>query len=99
MKTSIKYLDIMAVIKDKINETTIAEHDSDKTQAIANQFQNVINVATDTLSDRITHLNQQVPLLAPRTVPNGKQRTYILIIEEVNDEDLHEEQQEDHITL
>ncbi|KAA6366314.1 MAG: hypothetical protein EZS28_038159 [Streblomastix strix] len=99
MKTSIKYLDIVTDIMDKINETTIAEHDADKTQAITDQFHNVIDVVTDTLSDRITHLNQQVRQLAPRAVPNGKEKAYILIVEEVNEDELHEEQQEDHITI
>ncbi|KAA6390291.1 MAG: hypothetical protein EZS28_014183 [Streblomastix strix] len=60
MKISIKYLDIVIDIMDKINETTIAQHHADKTQAIADQFNNVINVVTDTLSDRITDLNQQI---------------------------------------
>jgi hypothetical protein len=30
MQTSIKYLDIVTEIMDKINETTIAEHETDK---------------------------------------------------------------------
>ncbi|KAA6384161.1 MAG: hypothetical protein EZS28_020313 [Streblomastix strix] len=84
---------------DKINETVIAEHDADKTQAIADQFHYVINTVTDTLSDRITDLNQQVRQLAPRAVPNGKERTYILIVEEVNEDEQLEEQQEDQITI
>ncbi|KAA6378297.1 MAG: hypothetical protein EZS28_026176 [Streblomastix strix] len=99
MKTSIKYLDIVIDIMDKINETTIAEHEADKTQAIADQFHIVINTVTDTLSDRITELNQQVRQLAPRAVPNGKERTYILIVEEINEDEQLEEQQEDHITI
>ncbi|KAA6364890.1 MAG: hypothetical protein EZS28_039583 [Streblomastix strix] len=99
MKTSIKYLDIVTDIMDKINETVIAEHDADKTQAIADQFHYVINTVTDTLSDRFTDLNQQVRQLAPRAVPNGKERTYILIVEEVNEDEQLEEQQEDHITI
>ncbi|KAA6392081.1 MAG: hypothetical protein EZS28_012390 [Streblomastix strix] len=99
MKTSIKYLDIVTDIMDKINETTIAEHEADKTQAIADQFHSVINIVTDTLSDRITDLNQQVRQLVPRAVPNCKERTYILLIEEVNEDEQLEEQQEDHITI
>ncbi|KAA6376457.1 MAG: hypothetical protein EZS28_028017 [Streblomastix strix] len=94
-----RYAVIVRKIMDKINETTIAEHDADKTQAIAGQFHNVINVVTDTLSDRITELNQQVRQLAPRAVPNGKEKTYILIVEEVNEDEQHEEQQEDQITI
>ncbi|KAA6365537.1 MAG: hypothetical protein EZS28_038936 [Streblomastix strix] len=54
---------------------------------------------TDTLSDRITDLNQQVRQLVPRAVPNGKERTYILIVEEVNEDEQLEDQQEDHITI
>ncbi|KAA6397025.1 MAG: hypothetical protein EZS28_007443 [Streblomastix strix] len=84
---------------DKINETVIAEHETDKTQAIADQFHYVINTVTDTLSDRITDLNQQVRQLAPRAVPNGKERTYILIVEEVNEDEQLEDQQEDHIII
>ncbi|KAA6371573.1 MAG: hypothetical protein EZS28_032902 [Streblomastix strix] len=99
MKTSIKYLDIVTDIMDKINETTIAEHDADKTQAITDQFHYVINTVTDTLSDRITDLNQQVRQLAPRAVLNGKERTYILIVEEVNEDEQLEEQQEDQMTI
>ncbi|KAA6378096.1 MAG: hypothetical protein EZS28_026378 [Streblomastix strix] len=99
MKTSIKYLNIVTDIMDKNNETTIAEHDADKTQAIADQFHNVINVVTDTLSDRITDLNQLIRQLAPRAVPNGKEKTYILIVEEVNEDEQHEEQQKDQITI
>ncbi|KAA6357787.1 MAG: hypothetical protein EZS28_046686 [Streblomastix strix] len=99
MKTSIKYLDIVTDIMDKINEMVIAEHDADKTQAIADQFHCVINTVTDTLSDRITDLNQQVRQLAPRAVPNGKERTYILIVEDVNEDEQLEDQQEDHITI
>ncbi|KAA6375027.1 MAG: hypothetical protein EZS28_029447 [Streblomastix strix] len=37
--------------------------------------------------------------IVPRAVPNGKERTYILIVEEVNEYEQHEEQQEDHITI
>ncbi|KAA6363091.1 MAG: hypothetical protein EZS28_041383 [Streblomastix strix] len=84
---------------DKINETTITEHDANKTQAIADQFHNIINVVTDTLSDRITELNQYVRQLAPRAVPNGKERTYILIVKEVNEDEQLDEQQEDLITI
>ncbi|KAA6375746.1 MAG: hypothetical protein EZS28_028728 [Streblomastix strix] len=84
---------------DKINETTIAEHEADKTQVITDQFHSVINTVTDTLSDRITELNQQVRQLVPRAVPNGKQRTYILVVEEVNEDEQLEEQQEGHITI
>ncbi|KAA6354783.1 MAG: hypothetical protein EZS28_049690 [Streblomastix strix] len=54
---------------DKINETTIAEHEADKTQAIADQFHSVINTVTDTLSNRITELNSDVKSLIPRAVP------------------------------
>ncbi|KAA6362086.1 MAG: hypothetical protein EZS28_042387 [Streblomastix strix] len=99
IKSSVKYLHHVTTIMDKINETTIAEHEADKTQAIADQFHSVINTVTDTLSDRITDLNQQVRQLAPRAVPNGKERTYILIVEEVNEDEQLEEQQEDHITI
>ncbi|KAA6399671.1 MAG: hypothetical protein EZS28_004804 [Streblomastix strix] len=99
MKTSIKYLDIVTDIMDKINETVIAEHEADKTQAIADQFHIVINTITDTLSDRITDLNQQIRQLAPRAVPNGKERTNILIVEEVNEDEQLEDQQEDQITI
>ncbi|KAA6369521.1 MAG: hypothetical protein EZS28_034953 [Streblomastix strix] len=99
MKTSVKYLDIVTDIMDKINETTIAEHEADKTQAIADQFHNVINVVTDTLSDIITELNQQVRQLVPRAVPNDKQRTYILMVEVVNEYEQLEEQQVYHITI
>ncbi|KAA6341374.1 MAG: hypothetical protein EZS28_052464 [Streblomastix strix] len=94
-----KYAVTVRKIMDKINETVIAEHEADKTQAIADQFHSVINTVTDTLSDRITDLNQQVRQLAPRAVPNGKERTYILIVEEVNEDEQLEEQQEDHITI
>ncbi|KAA6370361.1 MAG: hypothetical protein EZS28_034111 [Streblomastix strix] len=99
IKSSVKYLHHVTTIMDKINETTIAEHETDKTQAIADQFHYVINTLTDTLSDRITDLNQQVRQLAPRAVPNGKERTYILIVEEVNEDEQLEDQQEDHITI
>ncbi|KAA6360350.1 MAG: hypothetical protein EZS28_044123 [Streblomastix strix] len=94
-----KYASTVGEIMDKINETVIAEHEADKTQAIADQFHYVINTVTDTLSDRITDLNQQVRQLVPRAVPNGKERTYILIVEEVNEDEQLEEQQEDHITI
>ncbi|KAA6361698.1 MAG: hypothetical protein EZS28_042775 [Streblomastix strix] len=94
-----KYAVTVRKIMDKINETTIAEHDADKTQAIADQFHYLINTVTDTLSDRITDLNQQVRQLVPRAVPNGKERTYILIVEEVNEDEQLEEQQEDQITI
>ncbi|KAA6398615.1 MAG: hypothetical protein EZS28_005860 [Streblomastix strix] len=94
-----KYATIVGEIMDKINETTIAEHEADKTQAIADQFHSVINTVTDILSDRITKLNQQVRQLAPRAVPNGKERTYILIVEEVNEDEQLEEQLEDQITI
>ncbi|KAA6380838.1 MAG: hypothetical protein EZS28_023634 [Streblomastix strix] len=87
------------MIIDKINETTIAEHEADKTQAIADQFHIVINSVIDTLSDRITELNQQVRQLVPRAVPNDKEKTYILKVEEVNEDEQLEEQQEDHITI
>ncbi|KAA6356585.1 MAG: hypothetical protein EZS28_047888 [Streblomastix strix] len=70
-----KYAVTVRKIMDKINETVIAEHEADKTQAVADQFHIVINTVTDTLSDRITDLNQQVRQLAPRAVPNGKERT------------------------
>ncbi|KAA6372528.1 MAG: hypothetical protein EZS28_031944 [Streblomastix strix] len=94
-----KYAVTVRKIMDKINETTIAEHEADKTQAITDQFHSVINTVTDTLSDRITELNQQVRQLVPRAVPNGKERTYILTVEEVNEDEQLEEQQEDHITI
>ncbi|KAA6359622.1 MAG: hypothetical protein EZS28_044851, partial [Streblomastix strix] len=70
-----KYAVPVRKIMDKINETTIAEHEADKTQAIADQQ------------------------LAPRAVPNGKERTYILIVEEVNEDEQLEDQQEDHIII
>ncbi|KAA6402910.1 MAG: hypothetical protein EZS28_001572 [Streblomastix strix] len=73
-------------------------YDSDKTQAITDQLHSVINTVTDTLSDRITELNNKVHQLAPRVVPNGKEITYILIVEEINEDEQLEEQQEDHIT-
>ncbi|KAA6388739.1 MAG: hypothetical protein EZS28_015737 [Streblomastix strix] len=94
-----KYAVTIRKITDKINETTIAEHEADKTQAITDQFYSVINTVNDTLSDRITELNNEVRQLAPRAVPNGKERTYILIVEEVNEDEQLEEQQEDHITI
>ncbi|KAA6355175.1 MAG: hypothetical protein EZS28_049298 [Streblomastix strix] len=84
MKTSIKYLDIVTDIMDKINETTIAEHEADKTQAIEDQFHNVMNTVTDTLSNRITELNADVHSLIPRAVPKGKQRNYILVVEQIH---------------
>ncbi|KAA6388127.1 MAG: hypothetical protein EZS28_016346 [Streblomastix strix] len=84
---------------DKISETTIAEHEADKMQAIKDQFYSVRNTVTDTLSDRITDLNQQVRQLVPRAVPNGKERIYILIVEQINEDEQLEEQQEDHITI
>ncbi|KAA6377684.1 MAG: hypothetical protein EZS28_026791 [Streblomastix strix] len=99
MKACVNYLHQVTKIMDKINETVIAEHDADKTQAIADQFHIVINTVTDTLSDRITDLNQQVRQLAPRAVPNGKGRTYILIVEKINEDEQLEEYQEDHITI
>ncbi|KAA6362801.1 MAG: hypothetical protein EZS28_041673 [Streblomastix strix] len=99
MKACVNYLHQVTKIMDKINETVIAEHDADKTQATADQFHIVINTVTDSLSDRITDLNQQVRQLAPRAVPNGKGRTYILIVEEINEDEQLEDQQEDHITI
>ncbi|KAA6333575.1 MAG: hypothetical protein EZS28_053155 [Streblomastix strix] len=99
MKACVNYLHQVTKIMDKINETTIAEHEADKTQAVADQFHIVINTVTDTLSDRITDLNQQVRQLVPRAVPNGKERTYILIVEEVNEDEQLDDQQEDHITI
>ncbi|KAA6313053.1 MAG: hypothetical protein EZS28_055820, partial [Streblomastix strix] len=96
---SSKYAVTVRKIMDKINETVIAEHEADKTQAIADQFHYVINIVTDTLSDRITDLNQYVRQLVPRAVPNGKERTYILIVQEVNEDEQLEDQQEDHITI
>ncbi|KAA6367597.1 MAG: hypothetical protein EZS28_036875 [Streblomastix strix] len=56
---------------DKINETTIAEHEADKTQAIADQFHSVMNTVTDTLSNRITELNNEKQSLIPRAVPKA----------------------------
>ncbi|KAA6404427.1 MAG: hypothetical protein EZS28_000048 [Streblomastix strix] len=94
-----KYVSTVGETMDKINETVIAKHDADKTQAIADQYHSVINTVTDTLSDRITELNQKYRQVAPRAVPNGKERTYILIVEEINEDEQHEEQQEDHITI
>ncbi|KAA6375156.1 MAG: hypothetical protein EZS28_029317 [Streblomastix strix] len=94
-----KYAVTVRKIMDKINETTIAEHEADKTQAITDQFQSVINTVTDTLSNRITELNQQVRQIAPRAVPYGNERTYILIVEEINEDEQLEQQQEDYITI
>ncbi|KAA6395891.1 MAG: hypothetical protein EZS28_008579 [Streblomastix strix] len=94
-----KYASTVGEIKDKINETVIAEHDADKTQAIADQFHYVIITVTDKLSDRITEFNLKFRQLAPRAVPNGKERTQILIVEKVNEDEQLEEQQEDHITI
>ncbi|KAA6383321.1 MAG: hypothetical protein EZS28_021153 [Streblomastix strix] len=37
--------------------------------------------------------------IVPRAVPNGKERTYILIVEEVNEDEQLEEQQEDQIII
>ncbi|KAA6369350.1 MAG: hypothetical protein EZS28_035122, partial [Streblomastix strix] len=68
--TSIKYLDIVTEIMDKINEKVIAEHNADPNTPIE-----------------------------PRAVPNGKERTYILIVEEVNEDEQLEEQQEYHIRI
>ncbi|KAA6402581.1 MAG: hypothetical protein EZS28_001891 [Streblomastix strix] len=99
MKACVNYLHQVTKIMDKINETTTAEHDADKTQAIADQFHSVKNTVTDTLSDRITDLNQQVRQLTPRAVPNGKEKTYLLIVEEVNEDEQYEEQQEDEISI
>ncbi|KAA6377664.1 MAG: hypothetical protein EZS28_026812, partial [Streblomastix strix] len=99
MLQNIEYASTVGEITDKINETIIAEHDADKTQAIADQFHIVINKVTDTLSDRITELNQQVRQLAPRAVPNGKERTYILIVDEVDEDEQLDEQLEDQITI
>ncbi|KAA6358364.1 MAG: hypothetical protein EZS28_046109 [Streblomastix strix] len=99
MKACVNYLHQVTKIMDKNNEATIAEHDADKIQAITDQFHSVINTVTDTLSDRITELNQQVRQLAPRAVPNGKEKTHILIVEVVNEDEQHEELQEDQITI
>ncbi|KAA6375590.1 MAG: hypothetical protein EZS28_028882 [Streblomastix strix] len=99
IKSSVKYLHHVTTIMDKINETIIAEHEADKTQAIAYQYHSVINTVTDTLSDRITELNQKYRQIVPKTVPNGKERTYILIVEEVSEDEQLEEQQEDHIII
>ncbi|KAA6400044.1 MAG: hypothetical protein EZS28_004432 [Streblomastix strix] len=99
MKACVNYLHHVTKIMDKINETTITEQEADKTQAVAEQFHIVINTVTDTLSDRFTDLNQQVRQLAPRTVPNGKERTYILMVEEVVEDEQLVEQQEIHITI
>ncbi|KAA6370568.1 MAG: hypothetical protein EZS28_033906 [Streblomastix strix] len=69
---------------DKINETTIAEHEADKTQAIADQFHSVMNTVTDTLSNRITELYNEKQSLISGPVPKGKQRSFCLIVEEVH---------------
>ncbi|KAA6359501.1 MAG: hypothetical protein EZS28_044972 [Streblomastix strix] len=66
-----KYAVTVRKIMDKINETVIAEHDADKTQAIADQFHSVMNTVTDTLSNRITELNSDVKSLIPRAVPKA----------------------------
>ncbi|KAA6391089.1 MAG: hypothetical protein EZS28_013385 [Streblomastix strix] len=71
IKSSVKYLHHVATIMDKINEITIAEHEADKIQTVTNQFHNVINVVTDTLSNRITELNYGKQSLIPRTVPKA----------------------------
>ncbi|KAA6364190.1 MAG: hypothetical protein EZS28_040283, partial [Streblomastix strix] len=63
--TSIKYLDIVTEIMDKINERVIAEHNADPNTPIE-----------------------------PRAVPNSKERTYILIVEEVNEDEQLEEQKD-----
>ncbi|KAA6395716.1 MAG: hypothetical protein EZS28_008761 [Streblomastix strix] len=84
IKSSVKYLHHVTTIMDKINETTIAEHEADKTQAIEDQFHSVINTVTDTLSNRITELNADVHSLIPRAVPKGKQRNYILVVEQIH---------------
>ncbi|KAA6375111.1 MAG: hypothetical protein EZS28_029363 [Streblomastix strix] len=68
---SSKYASIVGDIMDKINETTIAEHEADKTQAITDQFHNVINTVTVTLSNRITELNSDVKSLILRAVPKA----------------------------
>ncbi|KAA6385794.1 MAG: hypothetical protein EZS28_018680 [Streblomastix strix] len=87
MKASMNYLHDVNNIMDKINETTIAEHEADKTQAIEDQFHNVMNTVTDTLSNRITELNADVKSLIPRAVPKGKQRSFCLIVEEIHQYD------------
>ncbi|KAA6360740.1 MAG: hypothetical protein EZS28_043734 [Streblomastix strix] len=84
MKASMNYLHDVNNIKGKINETVIAEHQADKTQAIADQFHIAMNTETDTLSNRITDLNADVRSLIPRAVPKGKQRSFCLIIKEVH---------------
>ncbi|KAA6365465.1 MAG: hypothetical protein EZS28_039008, partial [Streblomastix strix] len=59
IKSSVKYLHHVTTIMDKINETVIAEHKADNTQAITDQFHNVIDIVTDTLSARVTKLNEK----------------------------------------
>ncbi|KAA6375705.1 MAG: hypothetical protein EZS28_028767 [Streblomastix strix] len=71
MKASMNYLHDVNNIMDKINETTIAKYETDKTQAIGDQFHNVMNAVTDTLSNRIIELNSDVKSLISRAVPKA----------------------------
>ncbi|KAA6393392.1 MAG: hypothetical protein EZS28_011080 [Streblomastix strix] len=46
-------------LMDNINKTTIAEHKADNTQAITDQFHNIIDIVTDTLSARDVTENEK----------------------------------------
>ncbi|KAA6403301.1 MAG: hypothetical protein EZS28_001173 [Streblomastix strix] len=53
----------------KIHETTIAEHEADKIQAVVDQFHSEMNIVADKLSNQITELNSDVKSFISKVVP------------------------------
>ncbi|KAA6364548.1 MAG: hypothetical protein EZS28_039925 [Streblomastix strix] len=94
MKTSIKYLDIVTEIMDKINERVIAEHNADPNTPIGTHVDNVTSEFMNYQQEKIDELREEnielktdVKSLIPRAVPKGKQRSFCLIVEEVHQYD------------
>ncbi|KAA6358361.1 MAG: hypothetical protein EZS28_046112 [Streblomastix strix] len=93
MKASMKYLHQVNKIMDKINERVHAEHHADPNTPIGthvdnvtSEFMNYQQEKIDELRDENIDLKTDVRSLIPRAVPKGKQRSFCLIIEEVESE-------------
>ncbi|KAA6365137.1 MAG: hypothetical protein EZS28_039336 [Streblomastix strix] len=66
------YASAVGELLGKINKIIIVEHEADQTQAIVDQFHSVININTETLSNRITELNSDARSLVPNTIQNRR---------------------------
>ncbi|KAA6369397.1 MAG: hypothetical protein EZS28_035077 [Streblomastix strix] len=90
IKSSVKYLHHVTTIMDKINERIHAEHHVDPNTPIgthvdnvSSEFMNYQQEKIDQLREQNIELNTDVRHLQTRAVPNGKQRCFILVVEEV----------------